>query len=94
MLLATGGLCELLYIFRVSRRTARVSNYTPDAEDWAWYVFIPMLAYGAILGGGIALAAAPRDALYALAAGTLMLTFIGIRNAWDVVTFLAIDDAP
>jgi len=30
------------------------------------------------------------QALFALAGGALLLIFIGIRNAWDIVTFIAI----
>jgi hypothetical protein len=30
----------------------------------------------------------------ALAAGALLLFFIGIHNAWDVVTFIITDDMP
>ncbi|MBV8197401.1 MAG: hypothetical protein JO263_04660, partial [Candidatus Eremiobacteraeota bacterium] len=47
------------------------------------------VAYAAILLGSIGLAFAPAPALFALAGATTLLIFIGIRNAWDVVTFLA-----
>ncbi len=63
--------------------------YVPDAEDWVWYSVLPLLAACAMLGGAVALAWAPARALYAIAASALLLIFIGIRNAWDVVTFLA-----
>jgi hypothetical protein len=55
-----------------------------------WYTILPFVAYGAICAGAIGLAVAPRQALFALAGAVLLLIFIGIRNAWDVVTFLAI----
>ncbi len=29
------------------------------------------------------------DALFVLAGGVVLLIFIGIRNAWDIVTFIA-----
>jgi len=47
---------------------------------------LPCLAYGAI-----ALAAVPVQALFILAGGVMLLIFIGIRNAWDSVTYIAID---
>lgn len=84
------ALYELTYIFRIAFRAKRMTAYTPDAEDWTWYSILPVVAYGAILGGAIGLEFFPRDALFALGAGVLLLIFIGIRNAWDVVTFLAI----
>jgi hypothetical protein len=55
-----------------------------------WYTILPLLAYGALLVGAIVLNAVPRDALFVLAGGVLSLIFIGIRNSWDVVTFLAV----
>jgi hypothetical protein len=71
-------------------RTRRLTRYTADLEDWAWYTIVPFVAYGAIFGGAIALAAAPVHALFILAGGVVLLIFIGIRNAWDIVTYIAI----
>jgi hypothetical protein len=34
---------------------------------------------------------APEAALFACGAGTLGLVFIGIHNAWDTVTYLAVN---
>jgi len=86
------GIYGILYMARVIIRTLRLGNddYTPDAEDWIWYNFIPLLAYLAILGGAIALPHAPTQALFTIAGGVLLLLYCGIRNAWDVVTYLAI----
>ncbi len=90
ILLGIVGLCGAVYILRIISRTKRMTAYTPDVEDWAWYTILPFLAYGAILGGAIALTAAPVNALFALAGAVILLIFIGIRNAWDVVTYVAI----
>lgn len=84
------GLYGIAYVLRVIVRSRRFTSYVPDAEDWTWYWILPLLAYGAIFGAAIALVKAPVQALFALAAGVLLLIFIGIRNAWDVVTFLVI----
>ncbi|HZY99011.1 MAG TPA: hypothetical protein VFE36_05520 [Candidatus Baltobacteraceae bacterium] len=91
------GLCGIygvIYVSRVILRTLRLNsdgnNYTPDMEDWIWYNCVPLLAYLAILGGSIALPHAALQALFAIAGGVLLLLFTGIRNAWDVVTYLAI----
>ncbi len=90
------GLYGVLYLLRVTVRARRLTLYTPDLEDWIWYTIAPFLAYGAILAGGIALPAFPVAAPFALAGSVLLLIFIGIRNAWDIVTYLAvqIDDEP
>jgi hypothetical protein len=89
-LIAMAGLYGVIYVVRVMLRTRRLTVYVPDLEDWAWYSGLPLLAYGAIFAGGTALPVVPAAALFALAGGVLVLIFIGIRNAWDVVTFLAI----
>jgi hypothetical protein len=88
-LLGLAGLYGVLYVLRVLHLTRRQSAYKPDMEDWVWYTVLPFAAYGAILAGAIALLAFPREALFSLASGVMVLIFIGIRNAWDIVTFLA-----
>jgi hypothetical protein len=93
-LLALAGLCGALYVLRIAALTRRLTLYVPDAEDWAWYTVVPLVAFSATLGGAVALAWAPAQALYAIAASALLLIFIGIRNAWDVVTFLATQSPP
>ena len=89
-LLGLGGLCGILYVVTLLYRTMRLTLYSADLEDWAWYTILPLIAYGAILGGAIALPVAPVNALFALAAGVLSLIFVGIHNAWDIVTYLVI----
>ncbi|MGC1380127.1 MAG: hypothetical protein WA814_03775 [Candidatus Baltobacteraceae bacterium] len=84
------GLYGIVYIVRIVYRTRRLTSYTPDVEDWAWYSVLPLVAYGAVFGGAIALEVVPAKALFAVAGGVLLLIFIGIRNAWDIVTFIAI----
>jgi hypothetical protein len=84
------GLCGVVYILRVMHRTRRLTMYTADLEDWAWFAILPFVAYGAISAGAIALAAAPVQALFILAGGVVLLIFVGIRNAWDIVTYIAI----
>ena len=84
------GLSGVAYILRVMHRTRRLTFYTADFEDWMWYTILPFVAYGAISAGAIALAAAPVQALFILAGGVVLLIFIGIRNAWDIVTYIAI----
>lgn len=91
------GLCAstgIAYVARTTLRSRGLTSYDPDVEDWASYSVLPFVAYGAILAGALLLAAAPRaiadDALFAVAGGVTLLILIGIHNAWDVVTFIAI----
>ena len=89
-LLGLAGLYGVVYILVVMFRTKRVTGYRPDVEDWFWYTILPFVSYGVVLVGAIMLATAPPKAPFALAGGVALLIFIGIRNAWDVVTFLAL----
>jgi hypothetical protein len=89
-LLGFAALYGVVYVFRVMHRTRRLSTYSADLEDWAWYTVLPFIAYVAILAGAIMLPAIPVEALFALAGGVTLLIFVGIRNAWDIVTFIAI----
>jgi hypothetical protein len=84
------GLSGVAYVLRVMHRTTRLTIYTADLEDWAWFSILPLVAYGAMTAGAIALAAAPLQALFIIAGVVVLLIFIGIRNAWDIVTYIAI----
>ena len=89
-LLGAASLLAVAYVVRIALRTMRLTLYTPDREDWIWYTILPLVAYVTVLAGAVLLAILPVDGLFATAAGTLLLLFIGIHNAWDVVTFIAV----
>ena len=89
IILALVGIGGLAYVVVVARRTSTLNTYQADREDWCWNVLFPLLAYITLVTGAIALHGAPAQALYAPAAAALLLIFVGIHNAWDVVTFLA-----
>jgi hypothetical protein len=89
ILVALTGLYGLAHITGVMLRTKRLRSYRADLEDWAWYNVLPFLAYAAVFAGGVGLEFASAKPLAAIAVGVLLLLFIGIRNAWDVVTFIA-----
>jgi len=82
------GLGGLLYAAIVIRRARRQKDYKPVAEDWIFHTMLPVVAYGSITGGALTLVTHTGGALFAVAAATLLLVFIGIHNAWDTVTWL------
>ena len=87
------GIVHLVRVMFLSRRLMQRTQetpYVPDLEDFIWYTILPLVAYCAVFAGGIALAMLPGVALFVLAGGVLLLIFIGIRDAWGVVTFLAV----
>lgn len=89
-LLGLAGLFGVVYVLRVMVLTKRLSTYRPDLGDWIWYTVLPFVAYVAIVTGAVTLPTVPVEALFALAGGVICVIFIGIRNAWDIVTYIAI----
>ena len=90
-LIAAAGLYGIIYILRVLLIAARFLDYIPDLEDWVWYTIAPFFAYVTVFAAAIALLhGMPAGALFVLAAGVVLLIFIGIRNAWDVSTYIAV----
>lgn len=85
------GAAGVLYAVRVILHAHKQTGYAPDAEDWAWYAALPLLAYSALLASGALLFEGQiAVSLPVTAATALLLLFIGIRNAWDTVTYVAI----
>ena len=91
LILGIIGLGGVIYLFIVVLRTRRQSHYQPIFEDWLWYQIFPFISYLAFLVSGFLLPSFPVPALYVIGGATVLLMFTGIRNAWDTVTFIAID---
>jgi len=85
------GLGGVLYEAIVILRARRQTGYKPVFEDWLWHTILPVVAYGAVVAGAVAMLADTADALFAIAAATLLLVFIGIHNAWDTVTYITLE---
>jgi hypothetical protein len=89
--LGTFALAGVAYAGIVIRRAHRQTRYRPVLEDWIWHAVLPFLAYSGLLAAAITLPRSPQPALFLVATVTLLLVFIGIHNAWDSVTYIAID---
>jgi hypothetical protein len=88
------GIASTVYVLIVVRRARRQRDYTPVFEDWLWHFVLPLVAYVLFALAAI-LMTAHSTALFAVGAGTLLLVFVGIHNAWDTVTYIALDmDTP
>ena len=96
--LAVCGALGCAYSFIVMRRTLRTTSYRPVLEDWLMFVILPLAAYIDLLVAAIVLQRSPGPALFAIAGAALVLLFVGIRNAWDTVIYVALnrhkDDRP
>jgi len=85
------GVAGVGYGFVVLRRARRQTSYRAVLEDWLWHTVFPLLAYVTIASSAVMLGRAPAAALFAIAAASLLLLFVGIHNAWDTVTYIAIE---
>ena len=90
ILVALAAFAGVVHMLRVAFLSRRLTRYNPDVEDWVWYTVLPLMAYCTIFAAAIALFNAPVDGLFVLAAGLVFLIFMGIRNAWDIVTYVAV----
>jgi hypothetical protein len=87
--LAACGLAGTGYSFRIVWH-ARNAAYQPEFEDWVWYVASPLLAHLVLVAAGVLICSATRWALVPVAADVLMFLLLGVHNAWDAVTFIAV----
>lgn len=68
------------------------SRRTPEPSHWSdlWcYGVIPGVVYLGLLAAAVAIGTARTFADYTIAAALVALLLTSIRNAWDLVTFLA-----
>jgi hypothetical protein len=87
------GIGSAIYVLIVTRRAHRQTEYRPVMEDWIWHVVLPLVAYGMFVGAALSMTSYPIT-LFGVGAGSLLLVFIGIHNAWDTVTYIALDLGP
>jgi hypothetical protein len=88
-LLGIAGAAGIGYIAIVTKRAHRQTDYRPVLEDWIWHNCLPFIAYATLLSGAVALVRYETAGLFAIAATSVLLLFIGIHNAWDTVTYVA-----
>jgi hypothetical protein len=93
LLLGLCGLGGVTYAVIVVRRARRQTDYQPVLEDWLWYVVFPLVSYAVLVVMALLLLGNPALALFVIGAVTVLLLFIGIHNAWDTVTYIAVEYA-
>jgi hypothetical protein len=85
------GLTATIYTLIVTRRLRSTDNYTLVLEDWLANAVGPLVAYLALVVGAALLPGNPEPALFVIATALLLLLFDGIHNAWDVTTYLTLE---
>ena len=85
------GMVGVVYGVIITLRARRTTDYTPVLEDWIWHAVLPLTAYAAFAVSAITLTRRPELSLFIIGAAAILLLFIGIHNAWDTVTYIAIE---
>lgn len=81
------GLAGVIYSIVTARRLRKQRMYKPEFVDWLFYLLLPLAAYLTLTGCAVALQFDGHAAPFGVAAAALILLFMGIHNAWDVVTY-------
>jgi hypothetical protein len=85
LLLGLGGLGGAIYAVVVA---ARIWKMNLDLSDRAFYALLPILSYAAIATSALLQSLAVGDALEILAVSLVALLITGMRNAWDMASFM------
>jgi len=93
VVLGFSAVAALLYAALIILIARRQTTYQPVLEDWIWHFTLPPIAYAMLLVATIILQGDPTIALFVVGAAALLLLFVGIHNAWDSVTYIALNRA-
>jgi len=85
------GIGGILYVVNVVRQAQRQSDYKPVLEDWLWHCLFPFIAYSVAAVSGVLVPWHAEGALFGIGGAVVALLFIGIHNAWDSVTYMAVE---
>src|SRR6266516_178957 len=83
------GVTGVIYGGIVVRRTSRVSTLCLVFEIRFWHAVFPITSYALLLFAAVLLPKYPHRVLFLVGTTALGLLFIGIHNAWDAVTYIA-----
>lgn len=94
LLLGLCGVAGLAYEAIVIRTVHRQTDYRPVLEDWVWHFTLPPVAYALLLVSALFLEGSPTVSLFMIGGTVLLFLFVGIHNAWDSVTYIALNLHP
>jgi hypothetical protein len=90
-----GGGAGIVYGLLTARYIGGTGKeYVPVREDWIFNVIVPTFAYAALAALAFLVWRQPALALYGVATVSLILLFVGIRNAWDIAVWMALAKPP
>ncbi|HKR07617.1 MAG TPA: hypothetical protein VJS39_00390 [Gemmatimonadaceae bacterium] len=85
------GFTGIVYTAVVTKRASSSRRYQPVLEDWIFHVVMPFIAYLLMLGAAVTVTRFDTPALFAIGTASLLLLVVGVHNAWDTVTYIALD---
>ncbi len=88
------GIAGVIYGSLILLHARKRMDYEPEASDWLWFVVLPLAVYALLLVAGLLLCSDKPSSLFLIASISLSLLFIGVRNAWDTVTYIAVERYP
>jgi hypothetical protein len=91
-ILAVGGVVGVVFVVprgRTLRATRGDLNRKLETDDWLWYVALPVLSYCLVVASAVLMLFDIQIALILLAISVLLLTIAAVRNAWDLMLWIA-----
>ncbi|HXW27613.1 MAG TPA: hypothetical protein VEK73_22890, partial [Xanthobacteraceae bacterium] len=88
LLLTAGGIAGLVYAGRVWVEVVIRRSFKVDLVDRLFYATIPLVGYLLVLASGVLLLLRTQWSSDVTAAALVVLLFAGIRNAWDMTTWI------
>ena len=92
IILALAGLIGLWYAILIGLkmwRESRKHSAPMSNSDWFWYLVLPAISYLSSVVGGIVSAFGREEGLDLIAFGIIALLVLGVRNAWDLMLWIA-----
>jgi hypothetical protein len=90
ILLGLGGVAGTIYSMVV---LTRIWKMPLALEDRCCYALAPFAAYLIMLAAAVMIVARIDSPLYMLAGSLLLLLVIGMRNAWDMASFMVVNQS-
>lgn len=84
------GAIGIVYTMIVIRRSRQTTLYKPVLEDWIWHTVLPLVAYTAMVVSAGLLVFFETVGMFGIGGAAVLLLFVGIHNAWDSATYIAI----
>ncbi|MBS2029298.1 MAG: hypothetical protein JST54_15460 [Deltaproteobacteria bacterium] len=90
ILLEVLGLAGVIYASRGTWLARIQTSHQTELSDWIWFHVAPLAGYAALPVAAFELRKHLETGLFVIAAVTLALMLVAIRNAWDTATYVAV----